>query len=163
MPQLVSADFLPQLVWLAIAFVALYLILSRIALPRISAVLEARENRISGDLEKAQVARDEAERVLKAYEETLSVARQKAQSSIQGVRRSIAEKSAQRQTKLNADLAKKITEAEGRIATARDTAIANVAAVATDLARAAVSRLVGQELDERTTASAVAAALKARE
>ncbi|MSP50783.1 MAG: F0F1 ATP synthase subunit B' [Alphaproteobacteria bacterium] len=163
MPQLVSADFLPQLVWLAIAFVALYLILNRIALPRISAVLEARENRISGDLEKAQVARDEAERVLKAYEETLSVARQKAQSSIQGVRRSIAEKSAQRQTKLNADLAKKITEAEGRIATARDTAIANVAAVATDLARAAVSRLVGQELDERTTASAVAAALKARE
>jgi F-type H+-transporting ATPase subunit b len=161
-PQLVAGDFAPQLVWLAITFVALYLMLSRVALPRIAAVLEARAKRIADDLDRAQSARDEAAKALAAYEAVLGTARRSAQDAIQTARRAMAERAAQRQAAQGVELAKQIAEAEGRIAAARDQALSNVAQVATDVARSAVDRLIGQAVDPQTAAAAVAAALKGR-
>ena len=61
MPQLDPASFAPQLVWLAISFIILYVLLSIYALPKLGNILEARKNRIADDLEKAAHMRDEAE------------------------------------------------------------------------------------------------------
>ncbi len=162
MPQLVAGDFAPQLVWLAITFVLLYLVLSRVALPRIAAVLEARANRIADDLDRAQSTRDQAAKALAAYETVLGTARQSAQDAIQTARRAMTERAAQRQAAQGVELAKRIAEAEGRIAAARDQALGNVAQVATDVARSAVDRLIGQTVDPHAAAAAVTAALKGR-
>jgi len=161
-PQLVAGDFAPQLVWLAITFVLLYLVLSRIALPRIAAVLETRAKRIADDLDRAQSARDAAAKALAAYETVLGTARQSAQDTIQTARRAMTERAAQRQAAQGVELAKRIAEAEGRIAAARDQALGNVAQVATDVARSAVDRLIGQAADPQAAAAAVSAALKGR-
>src|ERR1700750_709894 len=73
-PPFESSTFASQLVSLVIAFVALYLIVSRIALPRVGAVIDARQNRIEGDLAEAQKLKDESEAALKAYESDLASA-----------------------------------------------------------------------------------------
>ena len=67
-PPFESSTFASQLVSLAIAFVALYVIVSRIALPRVESVIDARQNAIEGDLAAAQKLKDESDAALKAYE-----------------------------------------------------------------------------------------------
>src|SRR3954454_14583660 len=75
-----SSTFASQLVSLVIAFVALYIIVSRIALPRVGSVLDERQNAIEGDLTAAQKLKDESDAALKAYESELAAARARAQA-----------------------------------------------------------------------------------
>ena len=79
-PPFDSSTFASQLVSLVIAFVALYLIVSRIALPRVGGVIDARQNAIEGDLAAAQKLKDESDAALKAYESELAAARSRAQA-----------------------------------------------------------------------------------
>src|SRR5262244_2636790 len=79
-PPFDSSTFASQLVSLVIAFVALYLIVSRIALPRVGGVIDARQNKIDGDLAEAQKLKDESEAALKTYESELAAARSRAQA-----------------------------------------------------------------------------------
>ena len=79
-PPFDSSTFASQLVSLLVFFVALYIIVSRVALPRVAAVIDARQNKIEGDLAEAQKLKDESESALKAYEGDLAAARSKAQA-----------------------------------------------------------------------------------
>src|ERR1700740_1888205 len=79
-PPFESSTFASQLVSLAIAFVALYLIVSRIALPRVGGVIDARQDAIDGDLQAAQKLKEESDSALKAYESELAAARSRAQT-----------------------------------------------------------------------------------
>src|SRR6202040_4192857 len=79
-PPFDSSTFASQLVSLAIAFVALYLIVSKIALPRVGAVIDRRQGTIDGDLAAAQKLKDESDSALKAYESELAAARSRAQA-----------------------------------------------------------------------------------
>ena len=72
MPQLEVSTFLPQLVWLAITFCLLYLLMARIGLPRVGGVIEARRRRIDDDLARAAQLKSEAEAVMAAYQQTLA-------------------------------------------------------------------------------------------
>ena len=78
MPQLETGDYGPQLVWLAITFIALYLVMSRIALPRVASVVDNRRDRIANDLDTAARLRQETDEVIAAYEQELAEARNKA-------------------------------------------------------------------------------------
>ena len=79
-PPFESSTFASQLVSLVIAFVALYVIVSRIALPRVESVIDARQNAIEGDLAAAQKLKDESDAALRAYETELASARSRAQA-----------------------------------------------------------------------------------
>src|ERR1700726_3178159 len=79
-PPFQKDTFASQLVSLLIAFVALYLIVSRIALPRVGSLLDERQNAIEGDLAAAQKLKDESDAALKAYESELAAARTRAQA-----------------------------------------------------------------------------------
>ena len=73
MPQLDTATYLPQLVWFAITFILLYVVLWRVALPRITGVLEERQARIDLDLARAEALKKEAAAALEAYEKTIAM------------------------------------------------------------------------------------------
>jgi F-type H+-transporting ATPase subunit b len=144
MPQLDIATFAPQLVWLAISFILLYVLMAWVGLPRIGKAIAARRARIDGDIEKAQQMKAEAEAVIAAYERALAEARQQAQR------------------KTAAKLESETGAAEKRIAAAKAAAIANIRDVALDVARAAMQKLAGGAVDDRGTAAAVDAVLRER-
>ena len=158
MPQLDPHVFVPQLVWLAISFVILYLLLARLALPRIGDAIEARQDRIAHDLDAAATLKTEAEAVLRAYERTMAEARSKAQSEIARAAEQCAQESAVRQAELDGRIATQLAEAEQGIAAARGAALASVDALAAEIARAATERLIGGTLDEAAVAAAIGAA-----
>lgn len=162
MPQLDFADFAPQLVWLVVTFVALYLLLSRLALPRISGVLEERRRRIAGDLDRAEEMRRDAERTLDDYERSMAEARGRAQEVAQAARAETAAVSAQRLEGLTVELVGKARDAERDIAARRDEALANVQGVAAEAAAAALERLIGVGPDGPALDAAVERALAER-
>ena len=152
--------FPSQLVSLAIAFVALYLIVSRIALPRVGNVIEARQKAIDGDLAQAQKLKDESEAALKAYESDLAAARTRAQAISAETREKLnAASDAERKT-LEDKLAVKLAEAEKTIAATRANAMSNVRGIAADAAGAIVQRLTGIAADGKAIAAAVEGSLK---
>src|SRR5258707_2037310 len=159
-PPFDSSTFASQLVSLIIAFVALYVIVSRIALPRVGAVLDARQNAIEGDLADAEKLKDASDAALKAYESELAAARSRAQAIGAETREKLnAASEAERKT-LEQRLSVKLAEAEKAIAATRATAMRNVRGIAADPASAIVQRLTGVLPDGKSVQSAVDASLK---
>jgi F-type H+-transporting ATPase subunit b len=159
-PPFQKDTFASQLVSLLIAFVALYLIVSRIALPRVGSVLDARANTIEGDLADAQKLKDESDGALKAYESELAAARGRAQAIGTETREKLnAAADVERKT-LEEKLAVKLADAEKTIASTRETAMSNVRGIAADAASAIVQRLTGLQPDAQSVNSAVDASLK---
>jgi F-type H+-transporting ATPase subunit b len=159
-PPFQKDTFASQLVSLLIAFVALYLIVSRIALPRVGSLLDERQNAIEGDLADAQKLKDESDAALKAYESELAAARARAHAISAETREKLnAVSEAERKT-LEERLSRKLADAEKTIAATRDAAMKNVRGIAAEAAAAIVQRLTGVLPDGKSVASAVDASLK---
>src|SRR4051795_8653502 len=107
-PPFDSSTFASQLLSLLVAFVALYLIVSRIALPRVGKTIEDRQNAIEGDLAKAQSLKDESDNALKAYEAELASARSRAQGIGNETREKLAAQSESERKSLEERLAVKL-------------------------------------------------------
>ena len=159
MPQFNFATFPSQIFWLIVCFAALYFLLARTALPKIGAVLEARQRKIDDDLERATELELEA---LTTYESELDTAREKAQSAIRQTTEEMAAEAEQQHQKLATKLAADVEAAEAQITAARKDALAHIQQVANDAARAATARLIGVEVDESQAGEAVAAVSKER-
>ena len=164
MPQLDFANPLTiaQVVWLAIIFAVLYLLLSRWALPQVEAVLEQRANRIQGDLEAAKSAKASADAAVVELTAATRQAQATAQAEIAGAVATANEAAAAQAATLNARLDKQLADAEGRINAARGAAVGALRSVATDTAVAVVTRLVGIAPSAGSVEQAVDAALAAR-
>ena len=159
-PPFQKDTFASQLVSLLIAFVALYLIVSRIALPRVGKTIDERQKKIEGDLAEAQKLKDASAGALKAYESELAAARSRAQAIGTETREKLnAAAEAERKT-LEDRLSVKLAEAEKTIATTRTAAMSNVRGIAAEAAAAIVQRLTGVLPDGKSVNSAVDASLK---
>jgi len=159
-PPFEKDTFASQLVSLVIAFVALYLIVSKIALPRVGSLLDERQGTIDRDLAEAQKLKDDSEAALKAYESELAAARSRAQAIGAETREKLnAAAETQRKT-LEQRLLLKLEEAEKAIAATRTAAMSNVRGIAADAAAAIVQRLTGIAPDGKSVDAAVDASLK---
>lgn len=143
-PPFDPASFGPQLIWLAITFVVLYVAMSRTALPRIGSILESRRVRIEGDLKEAERLRLETERAVEAYELALSTARANAHKIAEETRASIKADIDGKRADVEADLGKRVADAEARIAATKAEALGNVDTIAADTAAVLVERLSGK-------------------
>lgn len=162
LPQLDPTTFAPQLVWLAITFAVLYLLMSKVALPKVGQVIEERQERITTDLDRAQVLRDEANGVMEAYEQALSDARAQAQAVIAEAAAEIARTQSERQAAFTTEAATKVKAAEERIAAAKEQALANVRAVASEIAQQTAEKLAGVKVDTSEADAAVGSVIKER-
>ncbi|HKS19152.1 MAG TPA: F0F1 ATP synthase subunit B' [Bradyrhizobium sp.] len=159
-PPFESSTFASQLVSLVIAFVALYIIVSRLALPRVGGVIEARQNAIEGDLAAAQKLKDESDAALKAYEADLAAARSRAQAIGNETREKLNAAAEIERKALEEKLAARLADAEKQIAATRTAAMSNVRGIAADAAGAIVQRLTGVVPDGKAVETAVDASLK---
>jgi F-type H+-transporting ATPase subunit b len=159
MPQLELHDFAPQLIWLAISFIALYIIMARVALPRIATVIEERRDRIASDLDQAEQLKQKTEEAIAAYEEALAQARARALGFAQETREALtAEVEAEKQ-EVEKQIARKTAEAEKRILDAKTAALAHVNEVAGEVAETIVQELIGGKLTKAEVNQAVSKAL----
>lgn len=143
-PPFDPAGFGGQLFWLAVTFVALYLVMSRIALPRIGGILETRRTRIEGDLKEAERLRVETDRALAAYEAALAEARQNAHAIAEETRSSIKADIDNKRKSVEAGLAGRVAEAEASIQQSKKAALGNVDAIAAETAQELVAKLIGK-------------------
>src|ERR1700704_307826 len=109
-PPFQKDTYASQLVSVVVAFVALYLIVSRIALPRVGSLLDARQNAIEGDLAEAQKLKDASDDALKAYESELAAARSRAQAISTETREKLNAAAEAERNKLEARLNQKLAE-----------------------------------------------------
>jgi F-type H+-transporting ATPase subunit b len=158
-PPFNSDTYASQVIWLVIAFVALYVLLSRVALPRVAAIFAARSGKMKADLDAAERLRSESEAAIEAYEKALADARAKAQAIASATRADFAAKADARKKELETDLAKKLADAERQIETTKKTAMTNVRGIARDAASEIVKRLVGTEPSKQSLDRAIDAAL----
>ena len=142
-PPLDSSTIAPQLVWLAITFGALYLLLSRIALPRIGEGIEARRDRIQRDLDSAERLKGETEQALAAYEQALADARANANAIAKDNRDRLAQRVDAKQKQVDAEIDAKVSEAERRIDETRSKALTSVDEIASGIVGPLVATLVG--------------------
>ena len=159
MPQLDFSTFPNQVFWLAVTLVVIYLILSRIALPRIGSVLAERSGTITNDLSAASDLNLKAKAAEAAYEKALADARTEASRIIAGAKAEIQAELGVELDKANAQIAARSAESEKAIMAIRDSAVLNVTAVAKDTAEALVASL-GGTADAAAVAAAVANRMK---
>jgi|HubBroStandDraft_6_1064221.scaffolds.fasta_scaffold1184211_1 F-type H+-transporting ATPase subunit b len=162
MPQLDYHTFVPQLVWLAISFVMLYVLMSRLALPKVKAAIEERRHHLDSDLGRAAALKEEAEAALAAYQKTLAEARAAAQEALRQTGERLAAEAAERQRQLAATLAEQIAAAEARIAAGKDEALAEIRGIAAEVGSAVVEKLTGTAPGPAAMTSAVGHTLNGR-
>ncbi len=162
MPQLDVATFPSQILWLAITFIALFIVMRWVGLPRVGSILAARRKHIDDDLGKATRMKEEAEVVIAAYEKALAEARDEAQATLRATVERMNAASAGRMKKLVDALAAETRAAERRIGEAKNAALADLRDVAVEVARAAAQKVAGTELDPARARDAVDAVLRER-
>ena len=160
MPQLDVHDFAPQLVWLAIAFVILYFVMSRLAVPAIADTLAKRQAKIQGDLDAAEKANEDTRALVAAYEKRLADAREEARRLTRERGEADSAAAAAHFNELHDRLAKQIEEAEKRIAAQRDDVMAGLEHMARDIGQEVYAKLAGQPADTGALAGKVTAAIK---
>lgn len=159
-PPFQIETFASQLVSFAITFAILYVIVSRIALPRVSSVLAERQGAIDGDVAEAQRLKAEADAAIKAYETDLAEARNKAQAIGTEIRGTLQTQAEAERKALEDSLAARLATAEQTIATTRQNAMGNVRGIAADAATAIVQRLTGIVPDATVVNAAVDGTVK---
>jgi F-type H+-transporting ATPase subunit b len=143
-PPFDTSTFPSQIAWLAITFAVLFVVLWRVAGPRIGGAIAARKGQIAGDLTQAETHRKDAEAAQAAYEAALAEARKRAHALADENRKRIHGEIDAAKAQAEAEAQKAMAEAESRIQATRASAIAQVAKTAEDAAIAIVAHLTGE-------------------
>ena len=159
MPQLDFSTWPNQIFWLLVALVAIYLLLTRIALPRIGAVLAERKGTITNDLAAAEELKQKAKDAEAAYTQALADARAEAARIVAEAKAEIQADLDAATARADAEISARAAESERRIGEIRASALDSVTEVAKDTAKDIVAAL-GGKADARSVTAAVNARLK---
>jgi F-type H+-transporting ATPase subunit b len=156
-PPLDPGTFAAQFVWLALTFGLLYVVLSRVALPRVGEVIEERRDRVQRDLDAAEKLKTQTEQALANYEQALADARAKGNAIAKSMRDTLAGEIDSERAKVEAQIGQHLAAAETRINETKSKALASVNDIATEIAGAIVTRLIGNEVSQDEVKRALAA------
>ncbi len=161
MPQLsqLSDVYLSQFLWLAVALGFIFFVIARGMVPKIQATVDAREQRIAGDLEAAQAARAAAETTEAEWRQRMDASRAEAARLAQEAKAESGRESEARVKAAAAKINLKVESAQAKIRDALDAARTEIGAVAAEATQAMVARLAGLSVDKKDAADAVKAEL----
>ena len=160
MPQLDFSTFPNQIFWLVVTLIVIYLLMSRVALPRIASVLTERHGAIQSDLDKADEMKAKAVEAETAYNQALVDARAEAQSIVAHARAEIQKDLDVAMLKADAEIAVKTEESAAAIKEISATAVAAIKVVANDTAKEIVKTMMPGAGDAKAVKAAVTARLK---
>jgi F-type H+-transporting ATPase subunit b len=159
-PPFQKDTFASQILWLALFFVVLYLLIARVAIPQIGGIFAARSDRIANDLAEANRLKGLSDAALKAYETSLADARGRAQGLANETRERLKAEAEETRRTLEAQLNVRLAKAEEAIAVTKAAAMAHVQGIAVETATAIVERLIGAAPSDKAVEEAVADVLK---
>ncbi|MBL8783203.1 MAG: F0F1 ATP synthase subunit B' [Alphaproteobacteria bacterium] len=160
LPQLDISTFASQLFWLLISFVILYVVISRVAAPKIGGVIQDRANRIRGDLETAAKAKRDSEAAIAGYDKALADARARGLKISNELRTTVQSEINAKNDVASKQLAADTAKAEAGIASMRKSAMAKVGDVARESVADIVTKLTGEAANTNDIDTAIANALK---
>jgi F-type H+-transporting ATPase subunit b len=159
-PPFDATTFASQLIWLAICFAAIYVMVARVALPRVGGIIAARRDKVAADLAEAERLKAEADQAVAAYEKALAEARGRAHALAAETRETLAREAEQNRKAVEEELNGRLAAAERQIAASKAAAMVNVRGIAVEAAAAIVARLTEVTPAESAVASAVDTVLK---
>jgi len=162
MPQLDPSHFASQIFWLVVSFILLYVLMSRVALPRIASVIEQRDHRIKSDLDRAEKVKADADVALATYQKTMSDARAKAQAELRQGQAAMAAETAQRDAEFAKRLAERTRTAEESIAQAKTRALTDLRGVGAEITSSVLAKVAGLSIPPAQVQAAVDSAMTER-
>ena len=155
MPQLNPEFWISQIFWLTLTFGILYLVLSKLILPKISANLESRKSQILENIEAAEKQREDSETKLKDYEEIISKSRLDAKTIFNQAReKALKDINAKREV-LDKQIDDEINKAEEEIKTLRKSAPDKINKIAIETSSELVQKLIGAEVNNSSISAIV--------
>ncbi len=154
MPQLDPSTYLSQAFWLVLCFGILFFVMSKVALPRVSEVLNLRDNKIRHDLEAAEKLKAEAEELQAKIDANLSQARDDAADILRRASEQAAEYSAKETEKTDATINNTISEALENIEQAKAKAMKDIDSAVVSTASGIVKKLADLDVNEKSVQKA---------
>ena len=155
MPQLNPEFWISQIFWLTLTFGILYLVLSKLILPKISANLESRKSQILENIEAAEKQREECEKKLKEYEEIISKSKLDAKTIFNQAREKVSKDINVKREVLDKQIDNEILKAEDEIKTLRESAPEKINKIAIETSSELIQKLIGAEVNNSSISAIV--------
>ena len=155
MPQLNPEFWISQIVWLVITFGALYVILSKVILPKISNNLESRRSQILENIEIAEKQREESEEKLKEFDKIILNSKLEAKNLFNEARQKVLNEIDKKRSEMEKNLEEEISSAEKEIQSLNNNSAENIKKIATETSLSLIQQLIGEEINKESISSVV--------
>ena len=160
LPQLNVSTYSSQIFWLIISFVLLYILMSKMALPRVSEVLELRESEINGNLERAEKFQTEIDEVKANYEDALAKAHADAADVVKKIEAATTAKVTAKQGEFGETARDRLAKSEANIQKAKDEALKSLEDIAADITKDALKKVANITIKKDEAVKAVQKEMK---
>ena len=155
MPQLNPEFWVSQIVWLVLTFGILYIVLSKLILPKISDNLESRKSQILENIETAEAQREESEKKLKEFEKIILESKLEAKNHFNEVRQKVLEEISNKKTALEESIDKEIIAAEEEINNLKINSSEKIKNIAVETSSELIKQLIGEEANNSSITAIV--------
>ena len=155
MPQLNPEFWVSQIFWLIITFGILYVVLSKLILPKISANLETRKSKILVNIEAADKQREESEQKIEEYEKIVHDSKNEAKNYFKQAREKVLKDISVKKEALDKEIDEEVNKAEIEIKTFRDNAPEKIKKIAEETSSDLLQELIGAEVNSSSISAIV--------
>ena len=155
MPQLNPEFWISQIFWLILTFGFLYVILSKIILPKISKNLETRKSQILENIETADKQKEESENKIKDYDRIILESKIKAKNYFNDARKKVLEDINKKRAALEKDIDAEIGAAEEEISNLKKNSDEKISKIAVDTSSELIKELIGEEVNSSSISAIV--------
>lgn len=143
LPQLDPSTYPSQILWLLVSFVLLYTLMSRVALPRVTEVLDMRQSQRDNNLSRASQLQEDADKIRQTLEAAMASAQAEAQAAMTAREQENAKKLAAESARFMEHARTRIASAEQNIAKAKEDALLSLADISAEVAADIVQKVSG--------------------
>ena len=155
MPQLDPEFWAAQVFWLVLIFSILYLIISKIFLPKITYSIENRKSQIVNDLDEAQKLKESAEKKLEEYNKIIESSKQEAKKIIEDGRKKLDIDIENKKQKFNSEIEKEIAAVEKEIKGLKENSLPNINKIASEISANIIKKIINTEVNKSNVAAVV--------